>query len=168
MDAQDLLPHRAALIGAAVALTIGLAGGLILKTGSQTASETDYAYIPQTPYEGVEQIAWPTGKLPDYVVGTDFLQAQQPDQPPVVVASYEVPEYTPARWEDPAPAPAPATVQKLAMTDPEDRAWPSTRGDILDTRLPEDAPRAPEAPEAPDAIDAPAASVAPAALAALN
>jgi hypothetical protein len=158
MDAQDLLPHRTALIGAAVALTIGLAGGLILKTGSQTASETDYAYIPQTPYEGVEQIAWPTGKLPDYVVGTDFLKAQQPDQPPVVVASYAVPEYTPATWEEPTPAPV--AIQQVAMTDPADRAWPSTRGDILDTRLPEDAPRAPEAPEAPVVAAAPAALAA--------
>ena len=160
MDAQDLLPHRTALIGAAVALTIGLAGGLILKTGSQTASETDYAYIPQTPYERVEQIAWPTGKLPDYVVGTDFLQAQQPDQPPVVVASYEVSQYTPATWEEPTPAPAPVAIQQVAITDPEDRAWPSTRGDILDTRLPEDAPRAPEAPEAPVVAAAPVALAA--------
>ena len=160
MDAQDLLTHRTALIGAAVALTIGLAGGLTLKTGSQTASEADQAYVPQTAYEQVEQIAWPTGKLPDYVVGTDFLKAQQPYQPPVVVASYEVPEYTPARWEEPTPAPAPATIQKVAMADPEHRGWPSTRGDILDTRLPEDAPRAPEAPEAPVVAAAPVALAA--------
>lgn len=160
MEAQDLLPHRTALIGAAVALTIGLAGGLILKTGSQTAPPADYAYAAETPYDRVEQIAWPTGKLPDYVVGTDFLKAQQPYQPPVVVASYEVPEYTPARWEEPTPVPAPVLVQKVAMDEPQERAWPSTRGDILDTRLPEDAPRAPEAAEAPVVAAAPVALAA--------
>ena len=160
MDSAALLPHRAALIGAAVALTIGVAGGLILKTGSQTTQEADYAYVPQGPYEQVEQIAWPTGKLPDYVVGTDFLKAQQPYQPPVAVASYEVPEYTPARWEEPAPAPAPAEIQTIAMADPEDHAWPSTRGDILDTRLPEEAPRAPDAPDAPVVAAAPVALAA--------
>lgn len=160
MEAQDLLPHRTALIGAAVALTIGLAGGLALKTGSQTASEMDYAYVPQGPYEQVEQIAWPTGKLPDYVVGTDFLAAQQPYQPPVAVASYEVPEYTPARWEEPTPTPAPAVVQHVAMADHAERSWPSTGGDILDIRLPEDAPRAPEAPEAPVVPAAPMAMAA--------
>lgn len=157
MDAVDLLPHRTALIGAAVALTIGVAGGLILKTGSQTPQEADYAYVPQGPYEQVEQIAWPTGKLPDYVVGTDFLKAQQPDQPPVAVAFYEVPEYTPATWEEPTPAPVPAAVQKVALAEPEARSWPSTGGDILDTRLPEDAPRAPEAPQAPVVAASPVA-----------
>jgi hypothetical protein len=160
MDAQDLLPHRTALIGAAVALTIGLAGGLILKTGSQTAPQADYAYAAETPYDRVEQIAWPIGKLPDYVVGTDFLKAQQPYQPPVVVASYEVPEYTPATWEEPASVPAPAAIQKVAMAQSDDRAWPSTHGDILDTHLPEDAPRAPEAPEAPFVAAAPVALAA--------
>jgi hypothetical protein len=160
MEAQDLLPHRTALIGAAVALTIGLAGGLILKTGSQTAPEAYSDFAPQTRLEQVEQIAWPTGKLPDYVVGTDFLKAQQPYQPPVVLASYEVPDYTPARWEEPTPAPAPAMVQKVAMVEPEERSWPSTGGDILDIRLPEDAPRAPEAPEAPVVAAAPVALAA--------
>jgi hypothetical protein len=159
MEAQDLLPHRTALIGAAVALVIGVTGGLILKTGSQAAPETYAEFTPSAPMDQVDQIAWPTGKMPDYVIGTDFLKAQQPYQPPVVVASYEVPEYTPARWEEPAPAPAPAVVQQ-AMAEPEDRAWPSTHGDILDVRLPEDAPRAPQAPEAPVVAAAPVALAA--------
>ena len=160
MEAADLLPHRTALIGAAVALTIGLTGGLILKTGSQTAPQAYAEFTPGGSMEQVEQIAWPTGKLPDYVVGTDFLKAQQPYQPPVVVASYDVPEYTPTTWEEPTPTPAPAEIQRVAMTEPENRAWPSTRGDILDTRLPEDAPRAPEAPEAPVVAAAPVALAA--------
>ncbi len=162
MEAQDLLCHRTALIGAAVALTVGLAGGLILKTGSQTAPDAGYAYAPEASYEQVDQIAWPTGKLPDYVVGTDFLRAQQPYQPPVVVASYEVPQYTPATWEEPTPVsvPAPVATQQVAMNQADERSWPSTRGDILDTRLPEDAPRAPQAPEAPVVAAAPVALAA--------
>lgn len=158
MDAQDLLLHRPALIGAAVALAIGVTGGLILKTGSQTAPATYAEFIPSAPTEHVDQIAWPTGKLPDYVIGTDFLKAQQPYQPPVVVASYEVPEYTPTTWEDPSPPPP--VVQPVRMTQAEDRDWPSTRGDILDIRLPEDAPRAPEPPEAPVVPAAPVALAA--------
>ncbi len=142
------------MIGAAAALTIGLTGGLILKTGAQTAPETETAPLPQAPYEQVDQIAWPSGgKLPDYVVGTDFLKAQRPDQPPVVVASYEVPEYVPAAATEPTPPPPPQP-DRLAQAD--ERAWPSTGGDILDTRLPEDAPEAPRAIDAPDAPSAPA------------
>jgi len=160
MEAADLLPHRTALIGAAVAMAIGLTGGLILKTGSQTAPQTYAEFVPSGSMEQVEQIAWPTGKLPDYVIGTDFLKAQQPYQPPVVVASYDVPEYTPATWEEPAPTPPPAIVQRVAMAEPEDRAWPSTRGDILDTRLPEEAPQAPQAREAPVVPAAPVALAA--------
>jgi hypothetical protein len=152
MDATDLLPHRAALIGAAVALAVGVVGGLALKIGSQTAPEMDSYAASDGRYDQVEPIAWPRGKVADYVIGTDFLRARQPDQPPVVVASYEVPEYVPPTWTEPAPQ-----TQPVRMAEAEDRAWPSTGGDILNTRLPEDAPRAPEAPMA---IEAPAAPVA--------
>ena len=159
METQDLLPHRPALIGAAVALAIGVGSGLILKTGSQTAPQAYAEFIPGAGMEQVEQIAWPAGKLPDYVVGTDFLKAQRMDQPPVVVASYEVPEYTAPAWE-PTPVPAPAAIQPVRFVQPEDRAWPSTRGDILDTRLPEEAPTAPQAAEAPVVPAAPVALAA--------
>ena len=152
MDATDLLPHRAALIGAAVALAVGVVGGLALKIGSQTAPEMDSYAASGGPYDQVEPIAWPRGKVADYVIGTDFLRAQRPDQPPVVVASYEVPEYMPPTWTEPAPQ-----VQSVRLAEAEDRAWPSTHGDILDVRLPDDAPRPPDAPVA---IEAPAAPVA--------
>jgi hypothetical protein len=152
MDAADLLPHRTALIGAAVALAIGLTGGLLLKTGSQTAPEAETAFASETSYAQAQPIAWPTGKVPDYVIGTDFLRAQQPDQPPVVVASYEVPEYVPTSWTEPTPQAQPARVIQTA-----ERSWPSTGGDILNTRLPEDAAAAPEPPQAIDAPDAPRA-----------
>ena len=152
MDVSDLLPHRTALIGAAVALTVGLTGGLILKTGSQTAPEAEIAFASGSAYAQAEPIAWPTGKVPDYVIGSDFLRAQQPDQPPVVVASYEVPEYVPASWTEPTPQ-----AQPVRLVETAERTWPSTSGDILNTRLPEDAPAAPEAPQAIDAPDAPRA-----------
>jgi hypothetical protein len=152
MDASDLLLHRTALIGAAVALTIGLAGGLALKTGSQTAPETETGFATGIPYAQAEPIAWPRGKVPDYVIGTDFLRAQRPEEPPVVVASYEVPEYVPTAWTEPTPRAQPV---RLAQAD--ERSWPSTSGDILNTRLPEDAPAAPEPPQAVDAPDAPRA-----------
>ncbi len=152
MDATDLLPHRAALIGAAVALVVGVVGGLALKIGSQTAPEMDSYAASGDQYAQVEPIAWPRGKVADYVIGTDFLRAQQSDQPPVAVASYEVPEYLPEPRSEPTPQ-----VQPVRMAQTEDRAWPSTHGDILDVRLAEDAPRAPEARVA---IEAPAAPVA--------
>lgn len=166
MDAQDLLPHRPALIGAAVALVIGVAGGLILKTGSQTEPQAYADFIPEEPTAQVEQISWPSGKLPDYVIGTDFLKAQQPYQP-VVAASYPVPEYALPVWEELAAAPA--AVQPIRMEAPRERAWPSTHGDILDVSLSDDAPAAPaplEAVEAPETSEAPAMSGAPVALAA--
>jgi len=157
MDPADLLPHRPALIGAAVALVIGLAGGLVLKIGPQSAQDTDAAYAGEAPYALAEPIAWPSGKVPDYVVGTDFLSAQRPQQPPVIVASYEVPEYIPTAWTEPAPEVRPVRLARV-----EERTWPSTSGDILNTRLPEDAPTPVDAPEAPQAIDAPEAPDAPA------
>ena len=152
MDASDLLLHRTALIGAAVALVVGLAGGLALKTGSQTAPEAETAFAAQSPYDQAEPIAWPSGKVPDYIIGTDFLRAQRPEQPPVVVASYEVPEYVPAAWTEPTPQAQPVRPVEVA-----ERTWPSTGGDILNVRLPEDAPPAPEPPQAIDAPDAPRA-----------
>ena len=153
MDASDLLPHRTALIGAAVALTIGLSGGLALKVGAQTAPDAEMAYASEAPYAQAEPIAWPSGKVPDYVIGSDFLRPRQSEQPPVVVASYEVPEYVPAAWTEPTPQAQPARLAETA-----ERTWPSTGGDILNVRLPEDAPPAPEPPRAIDAPDAPSTS----------
>jgi hypothetical protein len=146
MEASDLLPHRTALIGAAVALAVGLTGGLILKTGSQTAPDAETAFAAQTPYDQAEPIAWPSGKVPDYVIGSDFLRAQRPEQPPVVVASYEVPEYVPTAWTEPTPQ-----AQPVRLVEVTERTWPSTGGDILNVRLPEDAPQAIDAPDAPSA-----------------
>ncbi|TCS14584.1 hypothetical protein [Caulobacter sp. BK020] len=162
MDASVLLPHRTALTGAAVALAVGLTGGLILRTGSQTAPQVDTVFLSGPAGDTVQPIAWPTGKVPDYVVGTDFLPGRQPEQPPEVVASYEVPEYVPAAWSEPEPE-IQTEAQYIRPAEPVDRNWPSTAGDILNTRLPEDAP---QAPEPPPVIAAPQAPSAPMAVAA--
>jgi hypothetical protein len=160
MEPRDLLPYRTPLIGALVALTVGVTGGLALRTGSQIGPDPT-SYATGSGVSAVaEPVAWPGGKTPDYVIGTDFLQAQQMDQPPVVVASYEVPEYVPPAV--PVPEPETPPVREI---EPE-RAWPSTHGDILDVRLPEDqvvAPEAPLAPSAPVAVAAPTAVAAAAA-----
>jgi hypothetical protein len=155
MDASDLLPHRAALIGAAVALAVGTTGGLILRIGSQTEAPIMTAFASEPAYTEAPPVAWPSGKVPDYVVGTDYVVPKTPPQPPVVVASYNVPEYVPTAWTWPSPKAEPVRV-----VEPTERTWPSTGGDILNTRLPGDppeAPAAPIAPEAPQATDAPAA-----------
>ncbi|CAN5225549.1 hypothetical protein BH10PSE4_BH10PSE4_40090 [soil metagenome] len=170
MDAQDLLlQHRTPMIGAAVALALGLTGGLMLKTGSQAAPYAEPLPTRDSQYAEAEPIVWPTGKVPDYVIGTDFLIARQPVQPPVAVASYGIPDYTPANWDyvpaNRAEAAASLEPKPEHAAEPYDRAWPSTQGDILAVRLPEDAPAAPEAPEAPEA---PVAITAPMAIAASN
>ena len=155
MDAQDLLQHRTPMIGAVVALAIGLTGGLLLKTGPQDAPYAEAFPTRDSQYAEAEPIAWPSGKVPDYVIGTDFLKAQRMDPPPVVVASYDVPEYTAPAWREPEPR-----VQPVRQVEPSERTWASTGGDILNVRLPEDPPAAPEAPQAPIAVAAPAAMAA--------
>ncbi|HWW26396.1 MAG TPA: hypothetical protein VNZ85_10925 [Caulobacter sp.] len=162
MDASVLLPHRAALVGAAVALAVGLTGGLILRTGSQTAPQAETAFLSGPAGDTVQPIAWPSGKVPDYVIGTDFLPNGQPEQPPEVVASYEVPEYVPAAWSEPEPE-AQTEAQDIRPVEFADQTWPSTAGDILDTRLPEDAAQALEPPPAVAAPEAPSAPMAVAA-----
>ncbi len=156
MDASDFLAHRTALIGAAVALAIGTTGGLILRIGSQTEAPimTAFAFASEPADTETQPVAWPSGKAPDYVVGTDYVVPKTPPQPPVA-ASYEVPGYVPTAWTWPKPKTEPVRV-----IEPTERTWPATAGDIPNTRLPGDPPEAtaaPAAPQAPPAIDAPAA-----------
>ncbi|MGR4863746.1 hypothetical protein [Caulobacter sp. LARHSG274] len=115
MDVSDILAHRTALIGTAVAAAIGLAGGLVMRTGPQTAPEPETYLLAATPTEDVEPIVWPTGKVPDYVIGTDFLTPPQPDPAPEVVASEPLP-YEPPPYEDPLVEPEPEPEQ-LAVVD---------------------------------------------------
>jgi hypothetical protein len=160
MQARDLLAYRTPLIGGLVALTVGVTGGLLLRTGPQAAPSVDSYPTRDTQYAEAEPIAWPRGKVPDYVIGTDFLRAQRMDPPPVVVAAYEVPEYVaPIAWRAPEPRVVPQ-VEPMRRVEPSERTWASTGGDILDVRLPEDPPPAPEPPQAPVAVAAPVARVA--------
>lgn len=158
MDARDLLPYRTPLIGGLIALGVGLGAGLVLRTGSQEGPPVDSYALSNSPYVEAEPIAWPGGKIPDYVIGTDFLNAQRMD-PPTVVASYDVPEYV-APITEPEPK---LQAQPARPVEPSEPRWASTSGDILDIRLPEDPPAAPEppqAPEAPVAVGAPVPLVA--------
>ena len=131
---------RPVAYGAPAMAMVGVLAGLAMKTGPQDGPYTPEMEPVSSAYESVaEPISWPAGKVPDYVVGTDFLEATQP--PPVQMAGYEpayeapppveVPPYVPAQ-HGPAAAPPPADAPR----------WASQDGDILDVSLPED--RAPD------------------------
>jgi len=112
----------------------GVLAGLAMRTGPQASPYTPEMDVVQTRYEAVaEPIAWPTGKVPDYVIGADFLKATQPP-PPVTYADYEpppppeLPPYVPAQHGPATPPP-----------EADSPRWASDRGDILDVSLPEDA-----------------------------
>ena len=91
MDAFDLLAYRTPLVGAVVAAMVGVAGGLVMRTGPQIALETATYPVATAPRDLAEPIAWPAGKVPDYVIGTDFLTPPQ-DPAPEVVASEPLPD----------------------------------------------------------------------------
>ncbi|HWU81747.1 MAG TPA: hypothetical protein VN158_16975, partial [Caulobacter sp.] len=116
--------------GAPACAAIGVIAGLAMQTGPQEGYTPEMSPASTSAEATVEPIAWPAGKVPDYVVGTDFLPGRQPEQPPEVVASYEVPEYVPAAWSEPEPE-IQAEAQYVRPAEPADRTWPSTAGDIL-------------------------------------
>ncbi len=158
MEARDLLPYRTPLIGAAVALALGLTGGSIMRIHEQAVPPMEAYVSGGDQYAQADPIAWPSGKVPAWVVGTDFLKSERMDQPPVVVASESIPEYVaPIAWHEPEPQPQ---AERVRLVQTEDRDWPSTSGDILDTRLPEDRGQTADMP----AASAPPESVAVVAL----
>jgi len=130
------------LYGVPACAFAGVLAGMAMQTGPQDVGytpEMEAAQYAQQEY--AEPIAWPSGKVPDYVVGTDFLQATQPP-PPIQYADYEpspapeLPTYVPSEH---GPATPPPTVDAPN--------WASQRGDILDVSLPED--RKPQPASAP-------------------
>ncbi len=127
--------------GAPVCAAIGVVAGLAMQTGSQ-----DGPYSPEmspatmSTEAMAEPISWPAGKVPDYVVGTDFLQATQP--PPIQMTAYEEPSYEAPPMPDIPPYQAGVHGPASAPPDPDSAHWASERGDILDVSLPED--RAPQ------------------------
>ncbi|MET3664497.1 hypothetical protein [Caulobacter sp. 1776] len=123
--------------GAPTCAAIGVVAGLAMQTGPQDGPYAPEMEPAQTPYEAMaEPIAWPAGKVPDYVIGTDFLRATQP--PPVQMASYEEPAYEAPPMPDIPPYQSGQHGPAATPPDPDGPHWASERGDILDVSLPED------------------------------
>lgn len=127
---------RPVAYGAPACAVVGLLAGLAMRPGPQLEPyNAEMAPMRVAQQDYAEPIAWPAGEVPDYVVGTDFLEATQP--PPVRMVSYE---------QDYAPPPAPDVPEYIQATHgpatpppPADAPqWASERGDILDVSLPED------------------------------
>lgn len=119
----------------------GVLAGLFLQMGPQ-----DGPYVPEM--ERVERpvmaqaapIVWPTGDVPDYVIGTDALRLDHEPQPAIQYADYEpppapeLPPYIPAEHGPAAPPPS-----SFSPSSPDETRWASTDGDIVNVSLPEDA-----------------------------
>jgi len=119
--------------GAPVCAVVGALAGLAMQTGPQDGPYQPDMEPARSAHQAMaEPISYPSGDLPDYVVGTDFLEATQPT--PTVYVSYEPPPLPPPP-ELPPYAPA---RQAAAPPTAESARWASERGDILDTSLPED------------------------------
>ena len=122
--------------GAPICALVGLLAGFALRTGPQDAGFTPQMEPARPQLEAVaEPTAWPAGNTPDYVVGTDFIQATR--APPVQMVAYapsdalppapDMPPYTPGRHGPATPPP-----------DPDSYGAASRDGDILNVSLPED------------------------------
>jgi hypothetical protein len=129
------------LYGAPSAAVLGIVLGLVFRVGPQidedrTMEPFDRAAVEET----ATPIAWPAGKVPDYVIGTDFV-AMTKGPRPIYLSDFApppLPEPVSYAAEEPAsPPPPPVVVQA-------ERRWPSSQGDILSVALPEDAPPAPK------------------------
>ncbi len=129
---------RPVLYGAPLAAALGMVLGLMFQVGPQTEAPVETQPSNRAALEDTTQpIGWPSGKVPDYVIGTDFLAetlSRETYQP-----RYEV-EPPPLVYGAPEPAP-PAMVAARPARD--ETRWASTQGDILDIRLPEDEPPEP-------------------------
>jgi len=134
---RTFIAERPVAYGVPVAAVLGIVFGLLLRIGDQTAvPPLAMARLPVPAEELPTLIAWPNDQLPDYVVGTDFLKAQdvhafadaalEPSYP-----NLELPPYFEAGQRPPA-ARLPARPEAL----PSGSA--ARDGDILDVSLPED------------------------------
>ena len=140
----DLAPLKAfatsrpVMYGAPSAALLGVILGLLVRVGPQTApSASMEAYQGRDgPEQSAEPIALPAGKIPDYMIGTDFLPRprQRPIEPTDYVYDRRVVE--PPAVE--APPPPVIVAARPARPARDETRWASTQGDILDVRLPED------------------------------
>lgn len=142
----DLRPTfwQSAAAGCAVALLAGLSVGGYFKVGYSMAapgSGESRIEIGETAPEPIQYMTDASGRVPDYVLGTDFTAASAPEP---VFASYE-PEPLPA-WTPPEAPAQEATVQQASYS--ETAAPPSLAGDILAGLRPVSAAAAAEAPPA--------------------
>lgn len=142
--ALDLTPlmtfavSRPVLFGAPLAAMLGAVLGLVSQVGPQTAAPVETRPLNYAALEDrLQPIEWPAGKVPDYVIGTDFLAEARPREtsPP-----HDTIEPPPMVYVAPEPAPP---VLRATRPARDETRWPSTRGDILDLRLPEDDPPGP-------------------------
>jgi len=131
---------RPVLYGAPLAAVLGVVLGLVFQVGSQTEASVESRPINRAALEDAAlPISWPAGKVPDYVIGTDFLAEARPRE--IHQPRYEVEAVYPAS-DDAPPEPEPPTVI-AARPAREETRWASTQGDIMDIRLPEDEPPEP-------------------------
>ncbi|MFT4252894.1 MAG: hypothetical protein QM608_10445, partial [Caulobacter sp.] len=154
MTPFDLLKTRAAVVGLPLALTFGAVAGMAMQIGPQDAQPAAFLEVHGSQYAEAAPMVWPAGKVPDYVIGQDFLRPPQ-DETPVVLTSADLvgmgPEMgliEPASYEpadqDIVSASGATTAAMDQPADPPEPAdaprtrYASTGGDILDTRLPED------------------------------
>lgn len=139
---KDFGETKPVAFGAPTCAFIGALAGLAMQTGPQDGPFQPQMEPARAMMEAtVEPIVYPSGNLPDYVVGTDFLKATQP--PTAIYASYEPPPVPPPPE---LPAYIPARHGPADMPTASDGGrWASERGDILDISLPEDRPRASDA-----------------------
>jgi hypothetical protein len=124
---------RPVLYGVPAASALGVILGLLFRVGGQIDDAPPPMAMAQPRAEdSAAMIAWPSGKTPDYVIGTDFLAPTRVQQ-----ASYVTPEQEFPLLEIPAyraPEPRQASIE---AEEPEAQ-WASVEGDILDVSLPED------------------------------
>ena len=127
---------RPVLYGIPTAAALGVVFGLVFRVGGQIdEAPPPMAVAPPSAESPANPIAWPSGRVPDYVIGTDFLASAQPQSAAYRSDAQEFPLLEiPA---DSAPQLEPEPVEVAANT-PAAPQWASTHGDILDVRLPED------------------------------
>ena len=126
---------RPVLYGAPLAAVIGIAFGLVFRIGGQIEDPAPEQSVNRAALEETAApIAWPTGKVPDYVIGTDFLAPPQVQRTAATYYRDEEPFVMPPPMDVPPPL---VTVARTPVTQPR---WASTQGDILDVALPEDPP----------------------------